>query len=242
MRIREEIKTPAEGLKTLLEKYAVSVPAYELKDGVLTVEGSAVPLLTWRYERRFVEMKRMIEDGTVGEAYQIRCNRTAARTETLDGTLYRELDLCLWWSEKKAENVFAVSECRCANVIMRLSGGSICIIEAAAQLEDDVTPIERHEVITGHGMCTDQTVDTQVRQQSVYVFAEGQPAAEYTDVDFELYGLNMTDAALVHAAYDALTNPEVIAQIRRQDALLRMLVDAVHQSAQTASVAEIREV
>lgn len=240
MRIEREVGSVAEGLRKLLEKYGVSAPEYALEGNVLTVNGEETPLFPWREEARFQQMKKLLDDGVVGEIVSIRAMRTAEKREGLRGILYRELDLCLWLAERRVKNLFAVVNGGCANVILRFEDNATVILEAAATQRDGAEAAERHEIFTDHGMINDQAIDTQVKQQSVYEFVEGKTAA-YTDVDFELYGLKVDDAARVRAAYAALCGRVDGARARAEDACVRRLVEAVFESAEARQVVSLEE-
>ena len=235
MRIVSGVSSPEEGLKRLLDTYASAYPPYAFDGQTLTVGGEAVPLLPWRCERRFVEMKKLLSDGNLGGICSMRAMRTAGRDETLDEALGREIGVCLWLSGENAAQIFCVRNEGCANAILRFVGGATAIIEAACTLSPGAEPAERHEVITDHGMTTDMPIDTLIPQQSVYEYVEGQPAAGYTDVDFELYGLTRDQAARARAAYDALTGGDMDG-LRRQAARIKTIVEAAKRSDETRSV------
>ncbi len=237
MSMVKEVKTPEEGLRKLLAKYGVSVPSWTLEGRTLTVENEIIPLFPWRNERRFVEMKRMLTDGTLGAVCSIRAMRTAGRDESLKDILCREVDLAQWWADKPVAQVFAVENGVCANVILRFEGNATCILEAASTLPVGAEPAERHEVTTDHGMCGDQAIDTLVHQQSVYEFVEGKQSAAYTDVDYELYGLAPAQVALTRCAFAALSGGTDAAGARRQAANLNRILDAIERSARTRAVA-----
>ena len=88
-------------LRRLCDKYGVAVDGRLVADaeqvaGVrLETAGSAVPLLPWRVERRFAELKKIIDSRTLEHVSTLRfaVMRSGARLEHL---VYREFDLCEW--------------------------------------------------------------------------------------------------------------------------------------------------
>ena len=241
MRIEKEVRSLSEGLNKLLTKYGVNPPPYSLEGRMLTIGGEKLPLFPWRNEPRFQEMKKLRLNGVLGNICTIRAMRTAVKSETLREVLYREIDLCLWFADRKLVNVFAVVNGSCANVIMRFDGNADVILEAAATLPEGSEAVERHEIFTDHGVTLDQAIDTLLKQQSLYKFVEGQPAQAITDTDFELYGLNPTEVALTRTVYGALCSQPDFAKAQAEDAYVRKVVDAVFASAETQTVISLEE-
>ena len=67
-------------------------------------------------------------------------------------------------------------------------------------------------------------VDAQLKQESVYVF--GSENKKFTDVDFELYGLSIEEAAVVRAAF-------AVAQ-KKNDKELAAAADRLQKLVETA--------
>jgi len=190
-----------------------------------------VPLLPWRSERRFVELRRMVADRTVEPLLMCRFScSTDGRPLDLAAVLYREFDLAEWLTGTPIAALTATIEGgRRANVIVRLADGVVCGVEAAATLPAATPMLDRHELIARRGVACDRVVDTQVPQSSVYTFAEAG-ARQYTDTDAELFGLSGDETNLVRAAYEALTLPDCIPALRAQHARLAGLVRLAFES------------
>jgi hypothetical protein len=191
----------------------------------------AVPLLPWRHERRFVELKRLVDEHTVWPLLMCRFAHHANGQETsLDAILYREFDLAEWLSGAALVGLCAsLAEGRAANVIIRLAGGAIGSVEASVTLPPGAPTQDRHELIARRGVASDRAVDTQVAQSSVYVWtADG--SQQHTDVDAELFGFDEEQAALARSAYDALRRPESVAALRERHRRLRRLVELAFES------------
>lgn len=231
-------------MRRLAGKYAVEVPqgwhltkaTGESPVGAITLlPGWAVwdrepseallPLLPWRSERRFVELKRMIEDRTLEALSMCRFScLTDGRSMDLPAVLYREFDLAEWLAGSPIEAVTAsIQAGRWANVIVRLAGGVVCGIEVGTTLPAGTAILDRHELIARRGVACDRLVDSQVPQSSVYTFT-ASGTGQYTDVDAELFGPEAGEVSLVRAAYDVLLHPDQTGILRQQHRRLSGLV------------------
>jgi hypothetical protein len=218
-------------LAGLVEKYTVSTPpGWRLVDaaggmaGSLHLAAGPVPLLPWRWERRFVELRRLVEAGTVEPVLMSRfsCQSDGQRLP-LAAVLYRELDLAEWMLGAPVVSVMTSMAGPVANVIVRLANGSLVGIEAGAGLPAGSAMVDRHELIARRGVASDRVVDTQVPQSSVYLYG-AKGVQQWTDTDTELYGLQSHEIDLVRAAFEVLGHPERADALRRQHERLARLV------------------
>lgn len=230
-------------LAGLAEKYSVPVPTgWTLRrgpedapgQGILLpgcvicerpVAGEVVPLLPWRSQRRFTELKRLIEEEVVAPVLMTRFScQTDGVSLGLAGVLYREFDLAEWLLGARIETVAASIQGEAANVIARLANGVVCGIEASAMLPPGTAMLDRHELIARRGVASDRVVDTQVPQQSVYLFTP-QGTQAYTDCDAELFEWAADDVALVRAALEAFKDFGRAAPLLRaqHDRLVRLV-------------------
>jgi hypothetical protein len=242
-------------LRQLAAKYAVDVPeqwrlettaekAGEENVAILPgwalldqAEGErSVPLLPWRSERRFVELKRLVDSHTIDPVVMCRfsCLTTGAPLG-LRAILYREFDLLEWLAGAPIVTVCANTAAgRFTNVIARLENGVVSSIEAGVTLPAGSSPavLDRHEMIARRGVASDRVVDTQVPQSSVYAFTEGE-TVEYTDTDAELFGLATDDVNLVRSAYELAIQPQRAEALRQQHRRLVEIVRLTEQSDRT---------
>lgn len=264
-----------DALAGLLDKYAIALPGpWQITDGreppaddVLTLTPGeslaeaelsevAIPLLAWRHQRRFVELKRLIDEKTVSPLLMCRfACLTDGRQLPLQAILYREFDLVEWLSGTPIVGIYASmagSEkgvasnfpertggrlaqtgpdpfFRAANVIVRLADGVIGSVEASATLPDGTPMQDRHEMVARRGVASDRAVDTQVAQSSVYTWtADGHQ--QHTDVDAELFGLDVEQAALVRSAFEVLHRPDRVLTLQERHRRLRQLVELAYES------------
>jgi hypothetical protein len=241
-----------DALAGLLDKYAVELPGpWQITDGgeppgdagdllslapgqLLTEPDPpelTVPLLSWRHQRRFVELKRLLDEKTITPLLMCRfACLTDGREMPLQAILYRELDLVEWLSGTPIVGIYAsMAEGRAANVIVRLAGGVVGSVEAGTTLPDGAGIQDRHEMIARRGVASDRVVDTQVAQSSVYAWTDAG-TEQHTDVDAELFGLDAEQAALVRSAYEVLRRPELILTRHREHRRLRQLVELAYES------------
>ncbi len=197
-----------KGLIFLLEKYASGKKAELISRELVCSDGKEIPLLPWRCQRRFTELRDLVRLGRIEDVSVIRISHIAKKGTPLTSILRRELDVCsfLLDSPVKVEHAVYGGELTC-NMVATLANGVVCTIEAAATLPAQAEKIDKHEIIARRGVACDRTVDTQVPQSSVYVFSD-RGAESYTDTDFELYGLTEEDAAVVRQAFLAVTDAE----------------------------------
>jgi len=229
-------------LAGLVQKYSVPAPPgwtlhagpddvsgpYAMLPGWTALEGpvgdGSVPLLPWRSQRRFIELKRLVDEHVVTPVCMARfaCQTDGAALD-LAAILYREFDLAEWLLSSPIRDMTASLQGSVGYVILRLDNGTVCGVEAGAMLPAGTAMIDRHELIAQRGVACDRVVDTQVPQDSVYAFtADG--TSRYTDTDAELFGLEPDEVLLVRAAYETLLHAERADALRRQHQRLAALV------------------
>ena len=231
-----------EALARLLEKYQVpsagSIVLNEGSDtGTATLRmketGQTVPLLPWRMERRFIELRNLVRQETLEDPSTLRfCAINSSVKTSLNQLNYREFDLCEWISGAKIDSIFAVSNGdQATNIIAKLANGIACSIECSVTLPADATPVDRHEIIARRGVGSDRAVDTQVPQSSIYTFTE-KGKKEFTDTDAELFGLDQSQTNLVRAAFTVLSDSDLAIRWNQQHQRLMQFTAAAVKSSQ----------
>lgn len=209
-------------VKSLLVKY--NIPPAGYKDA---------PLLPWRYNRKFVELFKLIDSGTVEYPCMFRfCAIGDAFRWTIRSLMYREFDLCEFLGNSPVVSVQAVLNKKAGSVIAKLENGIICSVEVGALLKKGTMMNDRHEIIARRGVASDIVVDTQHPQSSIYTFTE-EGEKEYKDVDNELYGLSETDVELARSAFEFCKQPTLLAMLNDRHTHLSALVDAAFESDRT---------
>lgn len=180
-----------------------------------------IPIFPWRFERRFVELAKLVAGKTVENVVMCRFSCTASAETKLAAILYREFDLLEWLNDSKIVSVYAtIADGKFANVIARLENGCVCSVEAGTTLssESQANVLDRHEMIGQRGVASDRVVDTQIPQSSVYLFEPGQTQT-WTDTDAELFGLPAAQINQIRAAnaLAALLNTDKLSADRQWD-------------------------
>jgi hypothetical protein len=234
----------SNAISGLLKKYRIDpIESKEFIPGCfLTDENSSgyIPLPSWRYNRKFTELRRIIDSRTIEDPLMFRFCALGDRDQwTLRSLIYRECDLCEFLGDSPVVSVHAVLNETAGSIIARLSNGIICSVETGAQLEKGSAMIDRHEIIARRGVAGDIAVDTQIPQNSVYTFtASGERA--YKDVDYELFGLDEPDIEFVRAAFDVCKNPAMQVALQERHQHLTAVVNTIHQSNQTQKRLDIK--
>ncbi|MEE1074405.1 MAG: hypothetical protein U0K93_02870 [Acutalibacteraceae bacterium] len=224
------MKILQEKLDFLLQKYSVEAKA-TLKDSkVAVIDGVETPNLSHRLERRFIELKNIVQGGTLQGISVMRVARIVEKGADIFTELYRELDICQYILGRKIVAVTAMQNDNTLNVIATTEDSIVCTIEISATLAKGEIPKDKHEIIAQRGIACDVVVDAQLKQESIYVF--GAENKKFTDVDFELYGLSIEDIAVVRSAFTIAqkgTKDEMIAI----DSNLCTLVEKAKESVAT---------
>lgn len=216
-------------LNMLLEKYEISASAV-LNDTAtaVTVNGREYPLLPQRNERRFVELRKIVGN-TVGNISHFKIMALHPKTTALSDLILRELDTAEWISGQPITEVFAVKDDTVATISCRAKGGSVFTLELSCNLPENAQIVDKHEIITDRGTACDRNVDSQTPLSSVYVY--GKTPAEFTDVDFELFGLTPAEVATVRQAFSVAADPSVGNELENAAMHLSALLTAVQKSA-----------
>ena len=191
----------------------------------LTMNGMTVKLLPWRIERRFCELKKLVDGQTLEGVSTLRFARFASDV-ALESLLYRELDLCAYLGESPIRSIFATINGKTANLVVKLQDSKSCAVECSAALPHGTEPMDKHEIIARRGVACDRIVDSQVPQASIYQCTDSGEK-RYTDIDTELFGFTTEEILLVRAAFAVLSTPTLADEWNRADARLnRQIADA----------------
>ncbi len=193
------MKKLQEKLDFLLEKYSVNKKAVLKDTDTVVIDGKELPLMAYKSERRFLELKNMVANGTLSGISVMRVARIVEKGTDLYTTLGRELDICQYVLNRKIRSVMAMENDIVLNAIATTDDGVVCTLEISATLEKGEPAKDKHEIIAEHGIGCDVVVDAQLKQDSIYVF--GAENKKFTDVDFELYGLSVENVAVVRTAF-----------------------------------------
>ena len=198
----------------------------------------AVTLLWHRLERRFIELKKIIDSKTLEDISTYRFARFTPGGE-LDEIILRELDLVQYLADSKIVRIYAVKSGDCAcNIIFRLQNGQSGCVECGTALPPGSEILDRHEIIARRGVASDRVVDTQIPQSSIYEWSS-DGSRTFTDIDTELYGLPNDHIHVVRSAFQVLSQPETADTWSKQYQLLQQQLDAVNASAASGKTIQL---
>ena len=197
-----------KGLNYLLTKYSVGTDAVLSADGkTVKINGESIPVLAFESERRFIELRGLVMTGRLGNMCTYRIGHTAPKGTDLFMLLEREIGILEFTVNSKATEIFAIAGNNTMNGIVETENGCVCTVELGATLEEGESDIDKHEIITDSGVGCDRVVDTQMPQQSIYVY--GKREAVYMDTDAELYGYKECEINTIRAAFAIAKNADL---------------------------------
>ena len=197
-----------KGLDLLLNKYSVSAKAVLSADGkTVVIDGKEVPVLPWESERRIIELRNLVVTGRLGNMCTYRIGHTAKKGTDLFEMLAREVGILEFTVNSTAKEVFAIAGKNTMNCIVETENGCVCTIELGATLDEGQRDIDKHEIITDNGVGCDRVVDTQMPQESIYVYGKNKQA--FMDTDAELYGYAEIQINTIRNAFAAAKNVAV---------------------------------
>ncbi len=197
-----------KGLDLLLKKYSVSAKAVLTEKGeTVTVDGKNIPVLPWESERRIIELRNLVVTGRLGNMCTYRIGHTAKKGSDLFALLAREIGILEFTVNSTVKEIFAIAGRNTMNCIAETENGCVCTIELGATLDDGQRDIDKHEIITDNGVGCDRVVDTQMPQDSIYVFGKKEQA--FMDTDAELYGYSEIEINTIRNAFAVAKNVDV---------------------------------
>ena len=221
-----------KGLNYLLEKYSVAADAKFSDNGkTLTINGEIVPTLPWESERRFIELRNLVTLGRVGNMCTYRIGHTSKKGTDLFEMLAREIGILEFTVDSSVKEIFAIAGVNTMNCIAETANGCVCTIELGATLEGDAADIDKHEIITDNGVACDRVVDTQIPQNSIYVF--GKKDSVYCDTDAELYGYSEIEINTIRNAFALAKNEQARVAVKEKYAHIEAVVEAAKKSLDT---------
>ena len=192
-------------------------------------DGTSVALLPWRVERRYVELKKIIDSQTLEDVSTFRFASFSAGGNCVK-TAARELDLASYLAGSALTQLFAVRSGDAAcNILARLGSGMSASVECGINLPAGAEVLDRHEIIAKRGVASDRGVDTQVPQSSIYEWTQSGNAT-FTDVDTELFGLPNEQIWIVRAAFAVLMDSALIPEWNKAAADMKKYAEAIVES------------
>ena len=229
-----------KGLDLLLNKYSVNSKAVLSTDGkTVAIDGVSVPVLPWESERRFIELKNLVVTGRLGNMCTYRIGHTSKKGTDLFEMLAREVGILEFTVNSTVKEIFAIAGVNTMNCIVETENGCVCTIELGATLEDGQRDIDKHEIITDNGVACDRVVDTQMPQESIYVFGKNKQA--FMDTDAELYGYEEMQINTIRNAFAIAKNADEQKANTAKWAHIQKVVDGAKKSLATLENVKVGE-
>ena len=241
-------------LRELAEKYnAAQKLCAELEDGAVTVrcdkgafrfyydfsmdlpkdEYAAVPLYHWQAQPKYIQLKGLLDRKMVTPALAMRIHHLVPHgefTRSLKDIFVFETELLQFITGQQVNKVFAdFSGEVYTNCIMSTDGNVKASMELGF-LPDGSEPVLLHELVCRNGVASDLPVDIQTVQYPIYVF-KGKETLKYNEIDFELYGMDNTQADCIRFILAVLKAPERVKAL--QESIDH--IEKVYQAAEKAS-------
>ena len=153
------MKKLQEKLDFLLEKYSVDVKAQLKDEKTVIIDGKEIKTLPHRSERRFLELKNIVNNGTLVGVSVMRVARIIEKGKNIYDELYREFDLCEYVLQRKIKSVMVMQNDNVLNSIATTEDGVVCTIEISATLKNGEIEKDKHEIISQRGIACDVVVD-----------------------------------------------------------------------------------
>ena len=221
-----------KGLDYLLNKYSVGSDAVLSECGcTVTVECDTYPVHAWEYERRFVELRALVNSGRVGSPCTYRIAHAACVGDDIFALLKREIGILEFTACSPVCEIFAIAGKNTLNCIAETEAGCVATIELATTLKVGTEHVDKHEIIADGGVCCDRVVDTQMPQQSIYLF--GEEKATYRDTDAELFGYAEWQINTIRTAFNLAKCEDYRRKSVADDAHLMAVVAAAKKSLDT---------
>ncbi len=221
-----------KGLNYLLKKYSVSGDVTLSQNGAcVCVSGTCYPTLPYESERRFIELRNLVLTGRLGNMCTYRIGHTAKKDTDLFALLAREIGILEFTVNARVKEIFAIAGHATMNVIAETDNGCVATIELGATLGDTEADIDKHEIITDNGVACDRVVDTQIPQQSIYVY--GKHSTAFLDTDAELYGYEEWQVNTIRNAFLLAKDEQKRAEYTKKHAHITAVVNAAKRSLET---------
>ena len=229
-----------KGLDLLLNKYSVNAKAVISADGkTVIVNGKEIPVLPWESERRIIELRNLVITGRLGNMCTYRIGHTAKKGADLFEMLAREVGILEFTVNSTAKEIFAIAGKNTMNCIVETENGCVCTIELGATLEDGQKDVDKHEIITDNGVGCDRVVDTQMPQESIYVYGKNKQA--FMDTDAELYGYEEIQINTIRNAFTVAKNESLQKANEKKWAHIQQVVAAAKASLATLENVKVGE-
>ena len=192
-----------------------------------------VPLFHWQLKRKYVELRGLLDRKMVSPALAMRIHHIVPHdnfTRSLKDIIVFETDLLEFVTRSRVNKVFAdFSGEVYTNCIMSTENNIKGSLELGFS-PDGSEPVLLHEIVARNGTASDLPVDIQMVPYPIYVL-KGKETTVYNEIDYELYGMDNTEADCIRFMLWVLTDVSRARQLRSDYAH----IEKVYQAATVSS-------
>ena len=205
-------------------------------ESAIKVDGKTLPLAKWIFYHQLEAMRLIaINDKLVNRICSYKSTVIYSATKDLFEILREELGTCEWILDEKIKSIYGVyKESRTVSLIIKTVNDTLCSINVSTTLSDQTAPIVKHEIVGQEGFISDRAVNEQIPVNAIYLYNDKEKHPEtFTDIDFNMLGLTVSEVIIADSVIGALTNEDVRKDMIERDARSRYLLEKAKISLQT---------
>lgn len=181
--------------------------SWDFTENGIRLDGKEYELTPWRFHLRLAEIRKLALDQQVlRKNCSYKSQIVTHCSENISDVLYAEVDVCQWLLDDKIKYVYGFSHGdKTISVMAKTQSGILCQLEIAATLNDQTTPITRHEIVGKEDMICDRSINEQVPVEAVYAFRDDEKYPEaMTDTNLFTLGLAVEENQVFDNVIDLL--------------------------------------
>ena len=170
--------------------------AWDYTEKGVCIETKDYALTPWRFNTRLKELRNLASGvKSLRKNCSYKSLIATHKSADISKLLYSEIDTCQWILNDKIKYVYAFSqEDKMYSIMAKTYSGVLCQIEISTTLNDDTTPIVKHEIVGKEGMISDRSINEQVPVEAVYLFKDTEKHPEaLTDTNLSSLGLTVLE-------------------------------------------------
>ncbi|MBQ9940700.1 MAG: hypothetical protein IJO74_04080 [Clostridia bacterium] len=212
-------------------------------DMTINVDGTTLPLLPWRFDRRLCSVRKLvIDDNVLRKACSYKSRFVGNCSDEIRTILYQELDICEWLLDDKIISVYTqAAGDKILSMILKTEKGILCNIEIALTLSENTPPVTKHEITGKEGLVCDRSINEQIPVEAIYVFGQEGKKEAYTDMDGAMLGLTPDEVRIADNIIEWLEKSPDGDTLQKTTNRINYLVDCVFQSVKTGDIVRMEE-
>ena len=212
------------GVAPVYKDYGYKVRRGELLDEYVVLNGREYPLLYWRKKASINKMKSVSR--RIGKIVSVKINACVGKEVPVKRLAVQNCDIAEYLADAEITDVKSFSNGRTANVIARLNGDALAVLELSGCLPENSVEQGVQTVFARNGFVSDKVPAQLLKNEAVHLFAKGKHET-YSDYSCNLYGFNEDELTRVSAVYSLLTGKTSIEGIEERVGRLTALADKI---------------